>query len=56
MFLIKMAINNIMGHISSLPVHMSAINNTLISAGELAEIRDAVSPTLLTADATSNIT
>lgn len=51
-----MAMNIIMGHISSLPVHISNMNNTFMMAGELAVIRDAVNPTLLIADATSNNT
>lgn len=50
-----MAKNINMGHISNLPVHMSIINNTFIKGGELAVISDVDNPTLLTADATSNI-
>ena len=51
-----MATNNSIGHISSLPVHISIIKVNLTITGELAVIRLVVSPTLLIADATSNKT
>jgi len=51
-----MAKNISIGHISNLPIHMSNMNNTFMTGGELAVIRDEVSPTLLIADATSKST
>jgi len=54
--LAPMANNSSMGHISSLPIHISAMKVNFTITGEVAVIRDVVNPTLLNAEATSNKT
>ena len=54
MLLAPMANNSSTGHISSLPIHISAMNVSFTITGEVVVISDAVSPTLLNPDATSN--
>ena len=44
------------GHISSLPIQKSNINTSFVIMGEVEVMSPDPSPTLLKADATSNIT
>jgi hypothetical protein len=44
------------GHISSLPIQKSMMNTILTKAGEEGVIIPELNPTLLNAEATSNIT
>lgn len=56
MLLAPMVNNNSTGHISSLPIHISAMKVNLTITGDVVVINDDVNPTLLNAEATSNST
>jgi len=54
--LTPIANNSSTGHISSLPIHISAMKVSFTITGDVVAISDDVNPTLLTAEATSNKT
>ena len=56
MLLAPIANNNSIGHISSLPIHISAMKVNFTITGDVVVISDEVNPTLLNAEATSNKT
>ncbi len=55
-FCTVMASNKSIGHISSLPIHMSAMKTTFTIKGEVEVMSPEPSPTLLRPEATSNKT
>ena len=55
-FCTVMASNRSIGHISSLPIHMSAMKTSFTTNGEAEVMSPEPSPTLLRPDATSNNT